>query len=147
METPKVLFVLLLLLLVHCKSTRLRSSTPSSQNTPDATQNLSGGKLTSNATERNSHSCSARPYTRKVFYKGCIPKIIKSKYCFGQCNSTHLPGNYGYQDTITWCERCMPNKSHWKIVRLYCPFFTKKKYKRFIVEIIRSCQCNSCMKY
>lgn len=140
------LLVANLLFVLCCEPTKAMSLAVLSKRIEIAIKDLSRGSITLNTTEANASSCVVRSYKRTFFHKGCISKTVKLKYCYGGCNSLHLPGNAGYQDTLAFCESCMPRESHWKMVKLCCPFSMKENYKRFKVQVIESCECNICKK-
>lgn len=97
-----------------------------------------------NGTEIDAQSCHTKSYNRTIFQSNCIPKRVELQHCHGRCNSFYLPGNEGYQDTLTYCTRCIPSKSHWRTVKLVCKSKTGKRQKKFKVEVIDSCACSPC---
>ncbi|XP_057315938.1 DAN domain family member 5-like [Hydractinia symbiolongicarpus] len=140
----KIIFGMVILVLACCKTLHASPSKSLLQRIKNVINKVSGRTIALNKAESQVTLCVPRWYNRTISYKGCSPKTMELKYCYGRCNSLYYPGNKGYQDTLTFCKNCMPNSSHWATIRLDCPFDTNEKHNHFKVEIIDSCKCGLC---
>lgn len=135
-------FILLCILNAsHSKPTHTKRSQPTFVNNRHV-MNVSGLETT----------CRIVPYTMVITHKNCHPKKVEVNSCYGHCNSIFLPGDKGYQNTLSVCTKCKPKTFHWKIVKLRCSFLIHKgrkqhrrrRRKKFEVQIYDSCHCTEC---
>lgn len=82
--------------------------------------------------------CETRTYKRNVTAEGCIPKLITTNFCIGQCETIVFPSNVA--GILPLFRYCGPDKTNVAEVHLKCPG-RKKGYKKKKEFVIESCKC------
>lgn len=90
--------------------------------------------------EWSNGTCYTGIYKHVIYRQGCLPRKIKYRYCFGQCNSVYVP----QMDSkgLRSCSACVPVKWHTKTIKLKCQ--TNNSWLNQVplnVTIVKRCDC------
>ncbi|XP_066298886.1 uncharacterized protein [Branchiostoma lanceolatum] len=83
--------------------------------------------------------CKAVAFDQEVSAPGCETKLVRNKFCYGQCSSFHIPRQHpGPFDS---CASCTPTRTRNEKVVLNCHGNETKVRK---VSIVEECACRPC---
>ncbi|XP_078575844.1 uncharacterized protein LOC144861718 [Branchiostoma floridae x Branchiostoma japonicum] len=83
--------------------------------------------------------CKAVAFDQEVTSPGCETKLVRNKFCYGQCSSFHIPRQHpGPFDS---CASCTPTRMRNEKVVLNCQGNETKVRK---VSIVEECACRPC---
>lgn len=88
----------------------------------------------------SNETCQTRLFNLTISHKNCIPKIVETYYCTGQCHTMFIPGH----PSLEICKKCRPVEFNYKPIQLDCPFASRKKKRHFKYRSIQSCECGKC---
>ena len=87
---------------------------------------------------KKKENCRTILFNQTVTYRGCVPKVIRNRFCFGYCNSFVVPS---YPFDLKAVRACSNNRTFYKIIKLSCPR-RRRKFKLKKVLIVKSCSCS-----
>ncbi|XP_019632388.1 PREDICTED: uncharacterized protein LOC109476018 [Branchiostoma belcheri] len=83
--------------------------------------------------------CKAVAFDQEVSAPGCETKLVRNKFCYGQCSSFHIPRQHpGPFDS---CASCTPTRTRSEKVVLNCQGNETRVRK---VSIVEECACRPC---
>ena len=89
--------------------------------------------------EWESGKCQAIQQKKRppIVIEGCETKYVKSRICYGQCNSLYVPPN------LKHCKACIPSRWIKKTIALRCKpkNVTDLGYQIRELTIIKECKC------
>ena len=85
-------------------------------------------------------NCHAQVFTQSVILPGCNAKIVKNRFCYGQCNSVYVPQMH---KNFKNCKACVPSKLIQKQIKIKCPgkIQNEATYIYRNVTIVKNCRC------
>ena len=85
-------------------------------------------------------NCHSQIFTQSVILPGCKTKFVKSRYCYGQCNSVYVPQMHR---NFKNCKACVPNKLVLKQIKIKCPGKIENgaTYIYRNVTLVKNCRC------
>ncbi|XP_077566784.1 gremlin-1a [Stigmatopora nigra] len=87
--------------------------------------------------------CKTQPLKQTIHEEGCLSRTIINHFCYGQCNSFHIPRHI-YQDGNVFqsCSACKPKTFSTVIYTLFCPRQTPRTRKKR-VQRVKQCRCTT----
>lgn len=86
--------------------------------------------------------CKTQPLKQTIQEEGCRSRTIINRFCYGQCNSFHIP-RHTYQDAgsaFQSCSACRPKTFSTVTYTLFCPGRTPST-RRKRVQRVKQCRC------
>nr|XP_061806864.1 gremlin-1-like [Nerophis lumbriciformis] len=87
--------------------------------------------------------CKTQPLKQTIHEEGCLSRTIINRFCYGQCNSFHIPRHI-YQDGNAFesCSACKPKTFSTVTYTLFCPGKTPGTRKKR-VQRVKQCRCTT----
>ena len=84
--------------------------------------------------------CIEKKVNITLSHPKCVDTIVETNYCWGQCNSLHIPGKNMFRS----CLQCRAKTVEKKMFALNCSNAKKTKVRFVKKDIVSSCECLAC---
>ena len=87
--------------------------------------------------------CKGELLEQTINEKGCKSRVIRNKFCYGQCNSFYIPGYTRKGESFfKSCSFCKPDKYRTKLIVLSCPDL-QPPWKEMRITRVKGCRCTA----
>ncbi|XP_078462513.1 gremlin-1-like [Lampetra planeri] len=87
--------------------------------------------------------CKSQPLRQTVRERGCVPRTVINRFCYGQCNSFYIPRRAtADDDSFRACAACRPQRFSSLTVELSCPGL-EPPLRRVRLSRVKHCRCVS----